>query len=63
MTQSDQYIMVCKDVNTVVVGHPAIKDHDFAYMKETCAGIGAVPTGFSKCGVSTAKQWKHMEKI
>ena len=38
----------------MVVGHPAIRDRDFSYMRETCSGIGAVSTGPSKCGVVTS---------
>ena len=45
---------VCKTPSTVLLGHPAIRDRDFQYMRESCAGIGAVSTGYAKCGVKTS---------
>ena len=39
---------------TVVVGHSAIRERDMQFMRETCSGLGAVSTGFAKCGVMTS---------
>ena len=47
-------LWICKTNTTVTIGHPAIRDRDFHYMRETCAGIGCVSTGFEKCGVKTS---------
>ena len=47
-------VWICKMPSTVVMGHSAIRERDFQYMRETCAGLGAVSTGFAKCGVVTS---------
>ena len=47
-------VWIVRTPATVVVGHAAIRERDMQYMRETCSGLGAVSTGYAKCGVVTS---------
>eukprot|EP00435_Cladocopium_sp_Y103_P038615 s1411_g10.t1 len=48
------HFWLCKNPQTTMVGHAVIQEKDSKFMRETCAGIGGVSTGFQKCGVTTS---------
>ena len=47
-------VWIVRTQATVVVGHAAIRERDMQFMRETCSGLGAVSTGYAKCGVVTS---------
>ena len=46
-------VWVLRTEDTMILEHPAIDVAKFSESTEICTGIGAVTTGYEKCGVST----------